>query len=136
MKALTITGVKQIEMIEKPIPQADERFSVIKNSYAGICGSDLHMMWQAGWQIAPNYVIGHEFSGVISETLPGSGFEVGDRVVAIDLTPAANVNTADPAESSFAPTASMKLPASAALTAVMQNTAKFATTSSEKFRIT
>lgn len=87
MKALAIKGVKQIELIEKEKPVADERFSVIKVTHAGICGSDLHMFWGAGFIMRPDYVIGHEFAGVIEETLPGSGFEVGDRVVAMDVTP-------------------------------------------------
>ena len=87
MKALIIKGVKQIELCEKAKPVADERFSVIKVTHAGICGSDLHMLWGAGYIISPDYVIGHEFAGVIEETLPGSGFEVGDRVVAMDVSP-------------------------------------------------
>ena len=87
MKALIIKGVKQIELCEKEKPVADERFSVIKVTHAGICGSDLHMLWGAGYIIRPDYVIGHEFAGVIEETLPGSGFEVGDRVVAMDVSP-------------------------------------------------
>lgn len=87
MKALAIKGLRQIEIIEKEKPTADERFSVIKVTHAGICGSDLHMFWQTGFILRPDYVIGHEFAGVIEETLPGSGFEAGDRVVAMDVSP-------------------------------------------------
>jgi 2-desacetyl-2-hydroxyethyl bacteriochlorophyllide A dehydrogenase len=87
MKALVIKGVKEIGMIEKEKPVADERFSVIKVTHAGICGSDLHLFWAVGGFAGTNYVPGHEFAGVIEETLPGSGFEVGDRVVAMDITP-------------------------------------------------
>ena len=110
MKALIIKGVKQIELCEKEKPVADERFSVIKVTHAGICGSDLHMLWGAGYIISPDYVIGHEFAGVIEETLPGSGFEVGDRVVAMDVSPAANANTANPAVPNFVQWALRKLP--------------------------
>ena len=84
MKALVIKGVKEIGMIEKEKPVADERFSVIKVTHAGICGSDLHLFWAVGGFAGTNYVPGHEFAGVIEETLPGSGFEVGDRVVAME----------------------------------------------------
>ena len=87
MKALVIKGVKEIGMIEKEKPVADERFSVIKVTHAGICGSDLHLFWAVGGFAGTNYVPGHEFAGVIEETLPGSGFEVGDRVVAMDVSP-------------------------------------------------
>ena len=87
MKALVIKGVREIGMIEKEKPVADERFSVIKVTHAGICGADLHLFWAAGGFAGTNYVPGHEFAGVIEETLPGSGFEVGDRVVAMDITP-------------------------------------------------
>lgn len=87
MKALVIKGVKEIGMIEKEKPVADERFSVIKVTHAGICGSDLHMFWGAGAFAGTDYVPGHEFAGIIEETLPGSGYEIGDRVVAMDITP-------------------------------------------------
>ena len=90
MKALEIKGLRQIELVEKEKPVADERFSVIKVTHAGICGSDLHMFFQTGFILRPGYIIGHEFAGVIEETLPGSGFEVGDRVVAMDVTPCGN----------------------------------------------
>lgn len=87
MKALEIKGLRQIELVEKEKPVADERFSVIKVTHAGICGSDLHMFFQTGFILRPGYIIGHEFAGVIEETLPDSGFEVGDRVVAMDVSP-------------------------------------------------
>ena len=37
MKALEIKGLRQIELVEKEKPVADERFSVIKVTHAGIC---------------------------------------------------------------------------------------------------
>ncbi|MGN0628436.1 MAG: zinc-binding dehydrogenase [Oscillospiraceae bacterium] len=85
MRALTLTGVKQFELIEKPVPKADERKSVIKVSHAGICGSDLHMIWSYGFGAGTNFVIGHEFSGTIVEPAEGSGFKVGDRVTAMEI---------------------------------------------------
>jgi len=51
---------------------------------AGICGSDLHI-WHGDIEIPvkPPVVLGHEFSGVVSELGAGvSGLEVGQRVTA------------------------------------------------------
>lgn len=86
MRALTLTAKRKFDLIEKPIPQAGENTAVIKISHAGICGSDIHMIWDAGHRAGTNFVIGHEFCGTISD--PGnSDFRVGERVVAMEITP-------------------------------------------------
>lgn len=85
MRALTLTDVKKFELIEKPIPKADDKKSVIKVSHAGICGSDLHLIWGYGYGAGTNFVIGHEFSGTIAEASPNCDFKVGDRVTAMEI---------------------------------------------------
>ncbi len=85
MKALTITGVKKFELIEKPIPQSNGKKAVIKVSKAGVCGSDIHMVWAMGYSPAPNFVIGHEFSGTIVDPGDSPTLKVGDRVVAMEI---------------------------------------------------
>lgn len=85
MKALTLVDVKKFQMIEKDIPSATGNKVVIKISKAGICGSDIHMVWATGYGAGRNFVIGHEFSGVISDAGNSTTFKVGDRVVAMEI---------------------------------------------------
>jgi 2-desacetyl-2-hydroxyethyl bacteriochlorophyllide A dehydrogenase len=64
------------ELEERPLERDEARVQV---AFCGICGSDLHM--RASPVIPPGAVMGHEFSGTVSE-LGGAveGFAVGDRV--------------------------------------------------------
>ncbi len=51
--------------------------------YAGICGTDLHILKNEYKHDVP-LVLGHEFSGIIAEVSPGvENFHVGDRVVSL-----------------------------------------------------
>ncbi len=86
MRILTIVDKKKITVSEKPEPKVEPGRALIEVSYAGICGSDWHMVWGEGFQAGKNAVAGHEFSGVIKD--PGdTHFKVGDRVTAIEYTP-------------------------------------------------
>ena len=83
MKAAVLTGPRQIEVKEVPVPEAGPGEIQIKVSACGVCGSDVHM-WKAGkgWGKGetPDFIMGHEFCGVVTD--PGeSGFQKGDRVV-------------------------------------------------------
>lgn len=50
-------------------------------AYCGVCGSDLHLFFDAPDPLA-GHVLGHEFSGVVSEAASDvDGWEPGDRVV-------------------------------------------------------
>lgn len=82
MKAAVLTGPRQIEIKQIPVPQVGPGMIEIRVSACGVCGSDVHM-WTAGkgWGKQENYgfVMGHEFCGVV--TNPGdSRFKTGDRV--------------------------------------------------------
>lgn len=87
MKALTLVDVKKFDIIEKDIPKATDNKVVIKVSKAGICGSDIHMIWSTGYGAGQNFVIGHEFSGTIYDAGSSKSFKVGDRVVAMEIDP-------------------------------------------------
>ncbi|TPR37805.1 zinc-dependent alcohol dehydrogenase family protein [Apilactobacillus micheneri] len=83
MKALVLTGKKQLEIqnTEKPEPKANE--VVVNAKYAGICGTDyaLYNGLPGSAPAVPPIVLGHENSGVISAV--GSDvtdYKVGDRV--------------------------------------------------------
>ena len=51
---------------------------VIKVKNTGICGSDIHMIWQTGYNAGTNFVIGHEFAGEIYDAGNSTTFKVGD----------------------------------------------------------
>ena len=85
MKALTLVDKKKFEIIEKDIPKAEGNKVVIKVKNTGICGSDIHMIWQTGYNAGTNFVIGHEFAGEIYDAGNSTTFKVGDRVVAMEI---------------------------------------------------
>lgn len=85
MKALSLVDVKKFDIIEKDVPVATDNKVVVKVSKAGICGSDIHMIWATGYGAGTNFVIGHEFSGVISDAGLSTTFKVGDRVVVMEI---------------------------------------------------
>lgn len=87
MRALTLVDVKKFEVIDKDIPKVEDKKIVIKVSKAGICGSDIHMVWATGYGASTNFVIGHEFSGVVSDSGSSTKFKIGDRVVAMEIDP-------------------------------------------------
>src|SRR5699024_8733063 len=85
MKALYKEGFDAwdmgIKVMHKPIPEKDE--VVIKVSYAGICGTDLKIADGSYHSYRAPLVMGHEFSGVVSEVGKDvDGLNLGDKVVA------------------------------------------------------
>jgi len=71
MKAMVLTGIRQIEIIEKPVPQIKSPDEVlVKVTSVGVCGSDVHYYTQGriGSQIVKYpFTIGHEGAGIIEE---------------------------------------------------------------------
>jgi len=72
-----------VELREVPLPTIGDEDVLLEVHAVGVCGSDLHQ-WAAQHSWAVNYpvILGHEFSGIISEC--GSRVDkwaVGDRVV-------------------------------------------------------
>lgn len=83
MKALlkTAPGKGNIELKEIDIPSLAPEDVLIKVTYAGVCGTDVHIEYDR-FANSPPFVLGHEFSGIIEET--GSrvaGLKKGDKVV-------------------------------------------------------
>ena len=73
------------EEIEKPTPKKGE--VAIKVKYTGICGSDVPRVNGDACHFFPN-VLGHEFSGTVSEVGEGvTSLKVGDRVAGVPLVP-------------------------------------------------
>jgi len=81
MKVAKGPGNIEVRDIEKPAVPADD-WVLIKVKAAGVCGTDLHI-WHDKFRYWPPVVLGHEFSGEITEVgTKVSRFKPGDRVVA------------------------------------------------------
>jgi L-iditol 2-dehydrogenase len=86
MKALVLTGIRKIEIVEKPAPVLRHPTDVLlKITRVGICGSDIHYYTQGriGDQIVDfPYSIGHECSAIVADVgKQVSHLKPGDRVV-------------------------------------------------------
>ena len=79
MRAVAISedrSLRPTTLEERGLGATEVRVAV---AYCGICGSDLHLRHSEA--VAPGSVMGHEFSGTISETGESvEGFAAGDRV--------------------------------------------------------
>ena len=87
MKALVLLQDKLLEYRDVPEPEKLGPDSVlVRVAYSGICNSDIHRGFEGGAYHYP-LIMGHEFSGCVEESSPGSRFSRGDRVVAYPLLP-------------------------------------------------
>lgn len=86
MKAIVkyAEGQGNIEIRDVPEPRPADNEVKIKVEAAGICGSDLHIhRWNIGIPTKVPFIIGHEFSGVITEVGKNvKRFKGGERVTA------------------------------------------------------
>ncbi len=78
MKALVYTQPHEVQLQDRPLPQAAAGEVVLKIEAVGICGSDLHAWHGHDPRRKPGLVLGHEFVGTIAESA-ASGFAVGAR---------------------------------------------------------
>jgi len=81
-------------LVEKEIPKAKPGHVVIEVKACGLCHSDVGALEDPGWMNIIKYtpiIIGHEFSGVITEVGEGvEGYKVGDRVAVCPMQPDAD----------------------------------------------
>ena len=88
MKAVRYYGVHNVRFEEIDKPACGPEEALIKVSYAGICGSDLHIYNKGMFIQNIPETMGHEFVGVIEAV--GSqvtGFVPGDVVIATPMVP-------------------------------------------------
>ncbi len=75
-------------LVEIPVPEPGKNQVLLKVSHCGICGSDLHA-WlnHPGYEsVLPEVTFGHELSGSVVSTGPGTGdWKEGDQAVMIAL---------------------------------------------------
>ena len=82
MKAAVMYDDRDIRLGEMPDPQVGPDDVLVAPSYAGICGTDLHI-FRGEFHNRVTYpaVLGHEFGGIVVETGKNvKGFKRGDRV--------------------------------------------------------
>ncbi|KAI4454959.1 sorbitol dehydrogenase [Holotrichia oblita] len=74
---------KKLLLLRKDVPKIVEKNHVlVQVSYAGICGTDLHIIQGEFPAKQDGVTLGHEFSGLIAGVGTGvTQFKVGDRVV-------------------------------------------------------
>lgn len=80
MVAAIYQGQSTISVEEVPIPEVGPHQVLLKVSHCGICGTDLHMLYE-NWG-TPGSIAGHEYSGVVAEVGDAvDGWQAGDRAV-------------------------------------------------------
>jgi 2-desacetyl-2-hydroxyethyl bacteriochlorophyllide A dehydrogenase len=87
MKAAYLTDWKKLGVEELPVPQLADGEALVRVSYAGICGSDVHIFEGNHPTAKAPMIMGHEFVGIV-ERIAGdkkNGIEIGDRVTAYPL---------------------------------------------------
>lgn len=67
MRAVRLSGAKQLELLELPDPEPRDGEVLVRVAAAGICGSDLSC-FKSG--VFAGSVLGHEFSGFLADGTP------------------------------------------------------------------
>ncbi len=69
MKASFFLGNKTFEVREQGLPRAGKGEVVVQNAFCGVCGTDVHIYHgePGSADVTPPVVLGHEFSGVVTE---------------------------------------------------------------------
>lgn len=85
MKAMALTGIRQMKCIEVPTPRIQHPTDVlVRLARVGVCGSDVHYYetGRIGSQVVSYpFIVGHECSGIVAEIGPGvRKLHRGDRI--------------------------------------------------------
>ena len=81
MKAFQVRAPFEFGLAQVEVPQVARNEVKVDVAYAGICGSDLHIIHGQNAFVRFPRVTGHEFSGVVREVGEGvESIKVGDRV--------------------------------------------------------
>ena len=83
-RAAFMTGIRNMEFRDVPMPSAKEGEVVVKLEYVGICGSDIHYFEHGrigDFIVEDDFILGHECAGSVHEVGMGvTTHKVGDRV--------------------------------------------------------
>lgn len=85
MKAAIYRGIKNVEVVELPMPTCDDNGIVVKNTYAAICGSDVSAYLHGGDDnmIWKDHEFGHEMATEVvsvGKNAAAQGIKEGDRL--------------------------------------------------------
>ena len=81
MKALILSGYKQLDIVDIAKPQPADDELLIRIKACGICGSDVHGYDGSSGRRIPPLVMGHEAAGLVAATgADVTRFKSGDRV--------------------------------------------------------
>ena len=85
MKAMKLTGIRMMEMMEVPVPEIEnEKDVLIRMKTLGVCGSDIHyyVSGKIGSQVVQYpFTVGHEGSGQVEAVGRGvTSLKPGDRI--------------------------------------------------------
>lgn len=84
MKCVEIAGVKELKVTTKDEPAKSNNKVTFKVNACGICGSDIHY-WDMGAPVG--LVMGHEFSGTVTDPGDRKDLKVGDRITGLPISP-------------------------------------------------
>ena len=107
MKATYFMGHETFEVRECPIPKAKPGTVVVKNYACGVCGTDVHIYYgeKGSAAVNPPVVLGHEYSGVVTEVGEGvKASRLATTSLSTRTSTAASANTAATAKSRCAAT--------------------------------
>ncbi|MCH5353247.1 MAG: zinc-dependent alcohol dehydrogenase family protein [Acutalibacter sp.] len=83
MRAAYFLGNQTFEVREQEAPRAGKGEVVIQNKFCGVCGTDVHIYHgePGSADVTPPVVLGHEYSGVVTEVGEGvTSLRPGDHV--------------------------------------------------------
>lgn len=87
MKAAVVVGYNDIQYLDIPEPEVSAGQVKVRVEYCGICGSDIPRVLKGACHSFPQ-VLGHEFSGVVTEVAEDvCSVCLGDHVVGVPLVP-------------------------------------------------
>ncbi len=92
MKAMQLTGIRQMEMMDVPTPEIkDAKDVLIRMTSVGVCGSDVHYYTtgKIGSQVVEYpFTVGHEGAGIVEAVGPQvTAVKPGDRIAVEPATP-------------------------------------------------
>ncbi|HPN84540.1 MAG TPA: alcohol dehydrogenase catalytic domain-containing protein [Victivallales bacterium] len=83
MKAIVYVGKDTMEVRDEKIPALGSGQILLKNHYASICGTDMHILAGKHPRVVPPLIMGHEGSSEVAKIDPSvkTNLKVGDKVV-------------------------------------------------------
>jgi 2-desacetyl-2-hydroxyethyl bacteriochlorophyllide A dehydrogenase len=79
MKAVKLLGNKKAITVDVPVQKIEDGYCLIKVVEAGICGTDLELLFNSKDEV--KYIPGHEVVGTVVKKKNVDEFQIGDRVL-------------------------------------------------------